>query len=139
MSNTTSPTTASSAFHPFAHLPTSYWLTNPLRENTLLARGLDPATLEALSDEDLTAQMKAMGSSAEWMQLLSQTRILKLLHNRFETLMTLSFHPVEERLRLRLACLILRERRLSVPFYAKRDQEQGERHWITFQTGCYNE
>lgn len=117
----------------------TYGLTRPLTENVLITRGLDPIGLEALSDQELTARIKALGSSAEWMQLLSPTRISMLMHNRFETLMTLSFHPMEERLRLRLACLILRERHLSAPYYAERDQRQGEQFWITYQTGCYNE
>lgn len=125
--------------HPFAHLSGHYWLKNPLSENPLLSKGWDKTQIEALDDEQLTALMKSTGSSHEWMQFLSQARILKLLQDRFASCMTLSFHPVEERIRLRLSCLIVRERHLSLPFYAKRDQEQGERHWITFQTGCYNE
>lgn len=132
-------TPASTTPHPFAHLPTIYGLTAPLRENRLLAKWLDPATVEALSDEALTAAMKEEGTSAEWMQLLSATRISQLLQHRFALLMTYSFHPHEERLRRRLACLILRERYLSVPYYAEKDARMGEQHWITFQTGCYNE
>ena len=116
-----------------------YALANPLRENVLMRKGLNPDELEALTDEALTAMMKARGSSAEWMQLLSRTRILQLLQDRFAVLMTPAFHPEEERIRLRLACLILRERHLSLPYYAKRDQQQGEQFWIKFQTGCYNE
>ncbi len=140
MSITTSPQVDSSVtVHPFAHLPTMYWLTNPLSENTLMRKGWDKATIEAMDDAQLAALMKSTGSSHEWMQYLSPTRISTLLSNRFAELTTYSSHPMEEIARRRLACLILRERLLPVPYYAAKEARLGERLWITYQSGCYNE
>lgn len=105
----------------------SYWATFSLEK------------VLALNDEQLLKEMCKAGTSHCWMGKLPQERILKLLQGRFEILMTgPGPDSIRERIRLRLGCALLRERLLSSPFYAERDQRLGEPYWIDSHLSCYN-
>lgn len=96
------------------------------------------AELETLTDAEILARLAGPGDSHLWLARLSQTRISRLLQDRFgEIDRCLTTDPVE-RLRRRLACLRCAERWSRARSSDSNESMPDDAFWIASQRSAWN-